>query len=171
MSNYKELRKQWPKGDINAVCHAVAEIYVNALNSGLPPKVAVMKAFNTPPATAGRMIAKARELGILKTANIGGRPSTDTAINQWEVQQHEPVTGHPRYFQTDFTNAATPGLQVRITCYTTQGDYPRIVGCEINTDNMKRGMTAAELRGIPYGHLSALAASTTHKKAKPNDYR
>ena len=169
MIDYKDLAKEWPKGDINAVCHAVAEIYNNAIQEGKPPKQDVVQAFGTSTSTAGRMIAKARKLGTLTTTNVGGRPTTDTTINQWELQQHEPVPGHPRYFQTDFTNPAIPGLQVRITCYTTHGDYPRIVGCEINTDNMKRGMTAAELRGIPYGHLSSLAASTTHKKAETND--
>ena len=165
MIDYKDLAKEWPKGDLVKVSHAVAEVYTNAVQEGNPPKQAVVQTFGISTSTAGRMIAKARELGTLTTTNVGGRPTTDNTINQWELQRHEPVPGHQRYFQPDFTNPAIPGLQVRITCYTTRGNYPRIVGCEINTDNMKSGMTAAELRGIPYGHLSSLAASTTHKKA------
>ena len=41
---------------------------------GKPPKEAVADAFKTSKATAGRMIAKARELGILNVSSVGGRP-------------------------------------------------------------------------------------------------
>lgn len=72
--DFQELRKEWPKGDLTKVSTAVADVYLSAIGNGTPPKNDVAERFNTSKATAGRMIAKARELGILKVSSVGGRP-------------------------------------------------------------------------------------------------
>lgn len=72
--DFEALRKEWPKGDLSKVSAAVAEVYLSAIGLGTPPKEAVADAFKTSTATAGRMIAKARELGILNVSSVGGRP-------------------------------------------------------------------------------------------------
>lgn len=72
--DFDELRKEWPKGDLKKVSEAVADIYVSSLTSAKPPKPTVAELFSVSTATASRMIAKARELGILAAQSAGGRP-------------------------------------------------------------------------------------------------
>lgn len=79
--DFDELKKQWPKGDLVKVSTAVADVYISAIGFGKPPKPAVAEAFNTSTATAGRMIAKARELGILNVSSVGGRPKAKGTDN------------------------------------------------------------------------------------------
>lgn len=72
--DFEELRKEWPKGDLNKFSNAVADVYLSAIANSTPPKNAVAERFSTSKATAGRMIAKARDLGILNVSSVGGRP-------------------------------------------------------------------------------------------------
>lgn len=68
------LRKEWPSGDLDAFADLVTEIYLSAYQRGLPPKETVANFLETSTSTAGRMIAKARQLGKLKASSVGGRP-------------------------------------------------------------------------------------------------
>lgn len=79
--DFDALRSEWPKGDLHKVSNAVAEVYVSAIGFGEPPKPAVAEAFKTSLTTAGRMITKARELGILNVSSVGGRPKAKGTHN------------------------------------------------------------------------------------------
>ncbi|MFS0216669.1 hypothetical protein ACL1KS_09145 [Corynebacterium striatum] len=68
------LRKEWPNGDLDEFSTVVAEVYTAAYQLGEPPKESVADFFNISTSTAGRMISKARALGKLKAASVGGRP-------------------------------------------------------------------------------------------------
>lgn len=72
--DYRELRQQWPNGDVERVSKAVADSYTAAITSGQPPKPTIAERFEVSTSTASRMIAKARELGFLRAQSVGGRP-------------------------------------------------------------------------------------------------
>lgn len=82
--DFDALKAEWPKGDLAAVSDAVSGVYEAALSVGEPPKTAVAEAFKTSLTTAGRMIAKARELGILNVSSVGGRPKAKGTDNGQE---------------------------------------------------------------------------------------
>lgn len=73
-SNFHQLRNEWPNGDLEAVSKAVAGEYHLATLTGQPAQQAVAEAFNVSRSTAGRMIAKARELGKIQVKGVVGRP-------------------------------------------------------------------------------------------------
>lgn len=72
--DFDALRKEWPKGDVPKVSKAVADVYESSTAIGLPPKKEIADYFSVSTATAGRMIAKARELGMLHSQSAVGRP-------------------------------------------------------------------------------------------------
>ena len=79
--DFDALRKEWPKGDLKKVSEAVADVYISSLTSAKPPKPTVAELFSVSTATASRMIAKARELGILAAQSAGGRPKAKGTDN------------------------------------------------------------------------------------------
>lgn len=72
--SFDELRKEWPKGDVDAVSRAVGVVYRLSIVDGQPAQKSVQKAFGVSRATAGRMISKARELGYIAVQGVTGRP-------------------------------------------------------------------------------------------------
>lgn len=72
--NYAALRKEWPKGDVDKVCKAVADLYHHAATINIGRQEVIEAAFEVSKATAGRMIAKARELGYIHVSSAVGRP-------------------------------------------------------------------------------------------------
>lgn len=72
--NYAALRKEWPKGDVDKVCRAVADLYHHAATINIGRQEVIEAAFEVSKATAGRMIAKARELGYIHVSSAVGRP-------------------------------------------------------------------------------------------------
>lgn len=72
--DFRELRQEWPNGDIEQVSKVVTGSYLHAIVSGHPPKTVIAERFGVSTSTASRMIAKARELGFLHAQSVGGRP-------------------------------------------------------------------------------------------------
>lgn len=74
MPDYESLRAEWPKGDLSKVLPEVARLYNMAAANNSPRQETVEAAFRVSKATAGRMIAKARELGYIRISGAVGRP-------------------------------------------------------------------------------------------------
>ena len=155
MTDYEDLAKEWPKGDLEKLSHAVAEVYTNALNGGAAPRQSVAIAFKKHDQTAARMIKKARELGILKEdgKGRGGRPR-NTDKSTWElVALHET---EERY-TAEFANHKTPGLYATLHSEKRADSHIKITGFEIATTGDEATITALGIRDIPYGLLSYIA--------------
>lgn len=60
------LRKEWPRGDVPLVLEWVSRIYRRAVLYGDAPSKEVSKQFGVSLATAKRMVAAARESGVLQ---------------------------------------------------------------------------------------------------------
>ena len=156
MTDYKELRKQWPKGDINEVCHAVAEIYNNAIEQGIHVKAAMSTSFGVSTATAGRMIAKARELGILKTVNVGGRPSTGK--NMWSIKRIAKTAPDSKSFIADCVDGLDANRIVEMFLHKPASGGLLIKGVQVTVNNMATtSLSPQDMRDIPYGLLLAKA--------------
>lgn len=74
MPDYASLRAEWPKGDLTKVLPEVARLYNTAAAHNWGRQERVQAAFDVSKATAGRMIAKARELGYIRISGAVGRP-------------------------------------------------------------------------------------------------
>lgn len=57
------LREEWPNGDLHRLYRELTDIYNGAMSIRTPARNAVANAFGVSRATAGRMIAAAREAG------------------------------------------------------------------------------------------------------------
>lgn len=82
--HYATLRNEWPNGDVQAVVKAVADVYHRAVIYGHPAQQAVQEAFTVSRSTAGRMISKARELGMIHVSSVVGRPRRKGTSNDGE---------------------------------------------------------------------------------------
>lgn len=72
--NFHEIRKEWPKGDLEKVSKVVAHLYNTAVQKGIPRPVLIADTLEVSHSTANRMIAKARELGYIRVSSALGRP-------------------------------------------------------------------------------------------------
>lgn len=152
MIDYKDLAKEWPKGDLEKLSHAVAEVYTNALNGGAAPRQSVAIAFKKHEQTAARMIKKARELGILKEdgKGRGGRPR-NADKSDWElIALHETE----EQYTAEFCSDGHPGLYATLHSAKSADKHIKITGFEITTVGDEATITAAGIREIPYGLLS-----------------
>lgn len=80
--DFSALREEWPDGNIVEVSKGVGAVHRNALAHGEPAQKAVQDTFNVSRSTAGRMIAKARELGFIHVKGVAGRPRKGTENGQ-----------------------------------------------------------------------------------------
>lgn len=71
LPDFRELRKEWPKGDTRKVASWAGYLYAAAVADGQPATKAVEDAFGVSKATARRMIARARELDFLADDVVG----------------------------------------------------------------------------------------------------
>ena len=152
MIDYKDLAKEWPKGDLVKVSHAVAEVYTNALNGGEAPRKSVAIAFKKHEQTSARMIKKARELGILKEdgKGRGGRPR-NADKSDWELINLQDLKDH---YLAKFESDSNPGICVTLCAERTADKYLKITDFEVFTTGDEATITAAGIRDIPYGLLS-----------------
>ena len=74
LPDWASLRAEWPKGDLTKVLPEVARLYNTAAAHNWGRQERVQAAFDVSKATAGRMIAKARELGYIRISGAVGRP-------------------------------------------------------------------------------------------------
>ena len=155
MTDYKDLAKEWPKGDLEKLSHAVAEVYTNAIRNGEPPTQAVAKAFKKHYRTAIRMVMKARELDILKEdgKGMGGRPR-NADKSDWELINLQDLKDH---YLAKFESNSNPGLCVTLCIERTADKYLKITAFEMSITGDEATITAAGIRDIPYGLLSYVA--------------
>lgn len=71
LPDFRELRKEWPKGDTRKVASWAGYLYAAAVTDGMPATKAVQDAFDVSRRTAQRMIGTARELGFLADDVVG----------------------------------------------------------------------------------------------------
>ena len=155
MIDYKDLAKEWPKGDLVKVSHAVEEVYTNAIRNDEPPTQAVAKAFKKHYRTAIRMVMKARELGILKESAKGvGMKPRNADKSDWELINLQDLKD--RYL-AKFESDNNPGLCVTLCVERTADKYLKITAFEMSTTGDEVTITAAGIRDIPYGLLSHIA--------------
>ena len=155
MIDYKDLAKEWPKGDLEKLSHAVAEVYTNAIHNDEPPTQAVAKAFKKHYRTAIRMVMKARELGILKESAKGvGMKPRNADKSDWELINLQDLKD--RYL-AKFESNSNPGLCVTLCIERTADKYLKITAFEMSITGDEATITAAGIRDIPYGLLSYVA--------------
>ena len=152
MIDYKDLAKEWPKGDLEKLSHAVAEVYTSAIRNDEPPTQAVAKAFKKHYRTAIRMVTKARELGILKETGKGvGMKPRNYEKSDWELINLQDLKDH---YLAKFESDSNPGLCVTLCAERTADKYLKITDFEMFTTGDEATITAAGIRDIPYGLLS-----------------
>lgn len=71
LPDFRELRKEWPKGDTRKVANWAGNLYMAAVADGQPATKAVEDAFGVSRSTAKRMVALARELGFIADHVVG----------------------------------------------------------------------------------------------------
>lgn len=69
--DFRALRAEWPKGDIDKVASWAGHLYATAVADGQPANRAVEDAFGVSRTTAQRMIARARDRGFLADDVVG----------------------------------------------------------------------------------------------------
>lgn len=63
--DFREIAKEWPKGDIDEVARWAGHIYLSAIRDGIPANKAVQDAYGMHRSTAQRVIKRARMLGVI----------------------------------------------------------------------------------------------------------
>lgn len=71
LPDFDQLRGEWPKGDTREVARWTAYVYTKAVGEGRAPTKSVADTFKVSRSTAQRMIALARELGMLASSVVG----------------------------------------------------------------------------------------------------